>query len=163
VSPVHQVFPARYPAVEDLSAFARRGNSHGAYAVEVQLRDLGGGVLWRRQMEQPFETHDPLQVWLLTLRHLHFRTPGPGRYEVARRPVRGRWRSAHARTCSGVSVGARAWLRAPRRRSSSPASEPPGFRPRSPSRRAAWMAAQLSPGAPTTGPDLWVGQRPVRR
>jgi hypothetical protein len=40
VSPVHQVFCARYPAVEDLSVFARWSNSHGSYAVEVQLHTI---------------------------------------------------------------------------------------------------------------------------
>ena len=83
VSPVHQLFPARLPLVEDLSVFARWTNAHGAYAVEVQLRDLEGEVLWRQAMPQPFETRDPLQVWLLTLCHLAFPIPKPGKYEVA--------------------------------------------------------------------------------
>lgn len=82
VSPVHQVFSARYPLVEDLSAFARWSNAHGAYAVELQLRSLDGDVLWRQQMERPFQTHDPLQVWVLTLTHLPIRIPAPGKYEV---------------------------------------------------------------------------------
>jgi hypothetical protein len=83
VSPVHQVFAAQFPRVEDLSVFARWTNAHGAYAVEVQLRDLEGGVLWRQEMQQPFETSDPLQVWLLTLVHLGIPIPRPGKYEVA--------------------------------------------------------------------------------
>ncbi len=83
VSPVHQIFPARYPVLEDLSVFARWSNAHGAYAIEVQLRNLEGDVLWRREMERPFETSDPLQVWLLTLSHLAIPIPKPGKYEVA--------------------------------------------------------------------------------
>src|SRR5262245_8219070 len=62
VAPVHQVFAPEYPVVEDLSVFARWTNAHGAYPVEVQLRDLEGEVLWRGQMPEPFHTSDPLQV-----------------------------------------------------------------------------------------------------
>jgi hypothetical protein len=83
VSPVHQVFSARYPLVEDLSVFARWSNAHGSYAVEVQLRSLDGEVLWRQPMEAPFEAHDPLQVWIVPLPHLAVRIPEPGKYEVA--------------------------------------------------------------------------------
>jgi hypothetical protein len=83
VSPVHQVFSPRYPLTEDLSVFARWSNAHGAYAVEVQLRSLDGDVLWRQEMESPFETHDPLQVWILSLPHLSIPIPEPGKYEVA--------------------------------------------------------------------------------
>ncbi len=83
VSPVHQVFAPEYPVVEDLSVFARWSNAHGAYPVEVQLRDLEGEVLWRGQMPEPFETSDPLQVWVLALPHLAVPIPGPGKYEVA--------------------------------------------------------------------------------
>jgi hypothetical protein len=82
VSPVHQVFADRYPLTQDLSVFARWSNAHGAYAVEVQLRGLDGDVLWRQQMEAPFEAHDPLQVWIVPLLHLRMEIPGPGKYEV---------------------------------------------------------------------------------
>jgi hypothetical protein len=82
VSPVHQVFSARYPLVEDLSVFARWSNAHGSYAVEVQLRSLDGDVLWRRAMDAPFEARDPLQVWVVPLPHLPVAIPGPGKYEV---------------------------------------------------------------------------------
>lgn len=83
VSQVHQVFSPRYPLTEDLSVFARWSNAHGAYAVEVQLRSLDGDVLWRQEMEHPFETHDPLQVWIVSLAHLSIPIPEPGKYEVA--------------------------------------------------------------------------------
>jgi hypothetical protein len=83
VSPIHQVFPTRYPVIEDLSIFARWTNAHGAYAVEVQLRSLEGDLLWRQRMDQPFETSDPLQVWILPLHHLPIPIARPGRYEVA--------------------------------------------------------------------------------
>jgi hypothetical protein len=82
VSPVHQVFSARYPLVEDLSVFARWSNAHGSYAVEVQLRSLDGDVLWRQAMEAPFEARDPLQVWIVPLFHLPVAIPEPGKYEV---------------------------------------------------------------------------------
>jgi hypothetical protein len=83
VSPVHQVFPARYPAEEDLSVFARWTNAHGAYTVEVRLRTLEGDVLWTAKMTRPFETQDPLQVWILPLPHFLIPFPQPGKYEVA--------------------------------------------------------------------------------
>jgi hypothetical protein len=82
VSPVHQVFSARYPLVEDLSVFARWSNAHGSYAVEVQLRSLDGDVLWRQAMGAPFDAHDPLQVWIVPLVHLPVAIPEPGKYEV---------------------------------------------------------------------------------
>src|SRR4051812_1264703 len=82
VSPVHQVFAARYPLTEDLSVFARWSNAHGAYAVEVQLRGLDGDVLWRQQMDSPFEANDPLQIWIVPLPPLRMAIPGPGKYEV---------------------------------------------------------------------------------
>jgi hypothetical protein len=77
VSPLHQTFAPRYPVVQDLAFFARWSNAHGSYRVELQLRDLAGGVLWRDEMA------DPLQVVPLTLRHRHVRFPAPGKYEVA--------------------------------------------------------------------------------
>jgi hypothetical protein len=83
VCPVHQVFAPSFPVVEDLSVFARWRNAHGAYPVEVQLRDLEGAVLGRQRVGKPFETSDPLQVWLLTVTHLAVPIPGPGKYEVA--------------------------------------------------------------------------------
>src|SRR5262249_18270565 len=83
VSPLHQVFTPRYPAVLDLSFFARWTNAHGRYRVELQLRDLEGRVLWREEMDKPFEVADPLRLVSLTLRHHHVRFPAPGKYEVA--------------------------------------------------------------------------------
>jgi hypothetical protein len=82
VSPVHQVFSARYPLVADLSVFARWANSHGAYEVGVQLRSIDGEVVWQRTLERPFEARDPLQVWILSLTHFSFVIPEPGKYEV---------------------------------------------------------------------------------
>jgi hypothetical protein len=81
-SPVHQIFPSQYPVVEDLSVFARWTNAHGEYAITVQLRNLEGDVLWQQEMERPFETSDPLQVWLLTLGHLAIPIPKSGKYDV---------------------------------------------------------------------------------
>jgi hypothetical protein len=81
VSPLHQTFAPRYPAVQDLAFFARWSNAHGRYRVELQLRDLEGGVLWREEMANPFEVADPLRVVPLTLRHHHVRFPAPGKYE----------------------------------------------------------------------------------
>src|SRR5262245_65365669 len=83
VSPVHQVFSTRYPLVEDFSVFARWTNAHGAYTIEVQLRSLEGDVLCTCKMEAPFETHDPLQIWMVPLYHLRMEIPRPGKYEVA--------------------------------------------------------------------------------
>ena len=83
VSPIHQVFAPSYPIKEDLSVFARWTNAHGSYEVQVQLRSLDGEVLWGVKMEAPFETHDPLQVWIVPLLHLPFAIPAPGKYEVA--------------------------------------------------------------------------------
>src|SRR5262249_10250135 len=79
---VHQVFSPRYPLVEDLSVFARWGNAHGSCKVGVQLRSLDGDVLWGRAMDAPFETRDPLQIWILALPHLSVCVPAPGKYEV---------------------------------------------------------------------------------
>lgn len=83
VSPVHQVFSPHYPIRQDLAVFARWTNAHGSYEVEVQLRDLEGEVLWRQKMDNPFETNDPLQTWILPLHHLPFVIKRPGKYEVA--------------------------------------------------------------------------------
>jgi hypothetical protein len=82
VNPIHQVFAPRYPLTEDLSVFARWSNAHGAYTIEVQLRSLDGDVLWRQEMERPFEAHDPLQIWIVTLPHLTIPIPEPGKYEM---------------------------------------------------------------------------------
>lgn len=83
VTPTYQVFPARYPVVEDLSVYARWVDAHGAYAVEVQLRDLEGEVLCRARMKHPFEMSDPLRVVQVALWHLAIHIPRPGMYEVA--------------------------------------------------------------------------------
>jgi hypothetical protein len=83
VSPVHQVFAPRYPLVEDFSVFARWTNAHGRYSIEVQLRSLEGDVLCSCIMEAPFEADDPLQIWIIPLRHLPMQIPSPGKYEVA--------------------------------------------------------------------------------
>ncbi len=83
VSPVHQVFSPHYPLVEAFSVFARWTNAHGAYAIEVQLRSLQGDVLSGCKLEVPFETHDPLQTWIIPLHHLPMQIPAPGKYEVA--------------------------------------------------------------------------------
>ncbi len=83
VSPIHQIFSPHFPVEEDLSVFARWTNAHGRYAVELQLRDLEGTVLWRDEMPNPFDVSDPLQVVTLMLRHRLFRFPRRGKYEVA--------------------------------------------------------------------------------
>jgi len=83
VWPVHQVFSSRYPLTEDFSVFARWTNAHGSYAVELQLRNLEGDVLWSWKLEAPFEAHDPLQIWMIPLHHLPMQIPGFGKYEVA--------------------------------------------------------------------------------
>ncbi len=83
VEPTHQLFPERFPLVQELAIFARWTNSHGAYTVEVQLRNLEGDVLWEVQAEPRFETFDPLQVWMLPLRNLRIPIAEPGKYEVA--------------------------------------------------------------------------------
>jgi hypothetical protein len=83
VSPVHQIFSLQYPVVQDLSVFARWTNAHGAYQVELQLRSLEGDVLWRQQQARPFETSNPLEVWILTLEHMAIPILGPGKYEIA--------------------------------------------------------------------------------
>lgn len=83
VSPIHQIFSARFPSEVDLSVFARWTNAHGRYTVEVQLRDLEGTVLYRNEMPNPFEVADPLLVVPLRLRHIHFLFPREGKYEVA--------------------------------------------------------------------------------
>jgi hypothetical protein len=83
VSPVHQVFSHHYPLIEDFSIFARWTNAHGSYAIEVQLRSLDGDVLSSCKLEEPFEAHEPLQVWTIPLRHLPMQIPAAGKYEVA--------------------------------------------------------------------------------
>jgi hypothetical protein len=83
VSPIYQVFPEHYPAVEDLSIFARWSNAHGAYEVGVQLRNLEGDVLWAAQCAEPFRTFDPLAICALSVPHLKVCFPGPGKYEIA--------------------------------------------------------------------------------
>lgn len=83
VSPVYQVFSRHYPLTEDFSVYARWTNAHGSYAIEVQLRSLEGDVLSSCKMESPFETRDPLQIWMIPLHHLPMQIPAPGKYEVA--------------------------------------------------------------------------------
>jgi hypothetical protein len=83
VCPVHQVFAPEYPAAFNLSAFARWTNAHGAYRVELQLRTLDGEVVCSHPMDALFEVTDPLQIVMVTLRHLLCHFPAPGRYEVA--------------------------------------------------------------------------------
>jgi hypothetical protein len=83
VEPTHQLFPDHFPLVQELAIFARWTNSHGAYTVEVQLRNLEGDVLWGVRMERLFETLDPLQVWMLPLRNLRIPIDEPGKYEIA--------------------------------------------------------------------------------
>src|SRR5262249_23371508 len=70
VSPVHQVFAHEYPFSISLGVFARWTNAHGAYSVELQLRTLDGDVMWCSRQDKPFNVTDPLQVTMLTLRHL---------------------------------------------------------------------------------------------
>ncbi len=82
VMPTYQVFFTQYPVMQDMSIFARWSNSHGAYDIEVQLRDLEGEILWRHLISPPFETRDPLQIWVLNLGHLPFHIPQPGKFEV---------------------------------------------------------------------------------
>jgi hypothetical protein len=83
VCPVHQVFSPSYPLTESFSVFARWTNAHGSYLIELQLRSLEGDVLSGCRLEAPFETHDPLQIWMIPLYHLPIQIPAPGKYEVA--------------------------------------------------------------------------------
>jgi hypothetical protein len=83
VSPVHQVFSSHYPFTEDFSVFARWTNAHGSYSIELQLRELDGDLLSSCKMNVPFETHDPLQIWMIPLHHLPIKIPRPGKFEVA--------------------------------------------------------------------------------
>jgi hypothetical protein len=83
VEPTHQLFPERLPFTQELAIFARWTNSHGTYKVEVQLRDLEGNALCRIELTRPFETMDPLQVWMLPLMNLRFPIQAPGKYEIA--------------------------------------------------------------------------------
>ncbi len=82
IAPVHQVFPRHYPTVVPLSVFARWTNAHGAYAVGLRVRSLEDGVVWQHALPEPFETSDPLQVWVLTLRSFAIPLAKPGKYEV---------------------------------------------------------------------------------
>jgi len=34
-------------------------------------------------MDRPFQAHDPLEIWIIPLRHFSVHIPGPGKYEVA--------------------------------------------------------------------------------
>lgn len=83
ISPVHQIFSPYFPVTEHLAIFARWTNAHGAYRIGFQLRGLDGEVLSGAQWDAPFETHDPLETWLLPLPPIPVRFPSPGRYEVA--------------------------------------------------------------------------------
>ncbi len=107
VSPVHQVFAPQYPATFDLSVFARWTNAHGGYRVELQLRLLDGEVLWRHSMANVFEVADPLQITMLTLRHLNIAFPKPGKYDVAllanEQEVAAETVLAHLRECAAQS------------------------------------------------------------
>jgi hypothetical protein len=83
VEPTHQLFPERLPMIQELAIFARWTNSHGAYEVEVQLRNLEGDVSWSVKLNEPFKTAEPLQVWMLPLRNLRIPFRKPGKYEIA--------------------------------------------------------------------------------
>jgi len=81
VSPLQQVVAPEYPLCAYLYFFARWGNAHGSYRVEVRLRDPGGAVLWRHEVAQPLQASDPLRVVPLSLSRCRVRIPQPGTYE----------------------------------------------------------------------------------
>ena len=81
VSPLDQIAAPEYPVRAYLSFFARWGNAHGSYRVEVRLRDPEGAVLWRHEMAQPLQASAPLRVVPLSLSRCRVRFPQPGRYE----------------------------------------------------------------------------------
>jgi hypothetical protein len=71
----------RFPGSCQLAFFARLSGGHGQYAIEVQVQDADGVVLWRDGPLEPWVPSSPLQTLDLVL-NLTPIFPGPGDYSL---------------------------------------------------------------------------------
>jgi hypothetical protein len=82
MAPTHEFVSFTFPAVADLSIYARCASVQGSYQLELQLQDLEGTVVWRDPLEAPLECGDPLLIGILNLQHRGIFFPRPGKYEL---------------------------------------------------------------------------------
>jgi hypothetical protein len=71
----------RFPSGQPLAFFARLKNGRGRYAIEVQLQDADGAVLWRDGPPAPWSPASPLDTMDITLNLVPI-FPGPGDYSL---------------------------------------------------------------------------------
>jgi hypothetical protein len=71
----------RFPGGHPLSFFARLKGGHGRYALEVQLHDGDGNVLWRDGPPDPWCPESPLDTLDLVLSLIPI-FPAPGDYSL---------------------------------------------------------------------------------
>jgi hypothetical protein len=69
-----------FPAATTMGFFARLTDGHGRYALEVQLHNEEGDIVWRDGPPEPWVADDPLTLHTLMMRHLNPVYPGPGIY-----------------------------------------------------------------------------------
>ena len=79
---VQHIRGLQFPTVAQFSLFSRWTNGHGAYKIEVQLRDPEGNIVWRQAFPQACEMPDPLQPCDLSFHDLKIYLPGPGKYDL---------------------------------------------------------------------------------
>ena len=78
----YQIHSFTFPAVVDMSVYARLSSVQGVYQLEVQLQDLEGKTLWQQDFGPLLRSDDPLQIGVLDLQHLQVVFPKPGKYEL---------------------------------------------------------------------------------
>lgn len=73
----------QFPTAIVLAFFARLFEARGEYAVEIQLVDSSGDVVWRDGPDGRFRQEDPLKYQDLKLLNFNVVIPSPGEYEFA--------------------------------------------------------------------------------
>jgi hypothetical protein len=71
----------RFPSGVPLAFFARLSGGHGQYAIEVQLQDGSGTVVWRDGPPEPWSPRSPLDTLDVVLNLIPV-FPGPGTYSL---------------------------------------------------------------------------------
>ena len=72
----------RFPTAAVVGFFARLADARGEYAIEVQLQDSAGEVVWSDGPPEPAMMEDPLMYYDLRL-NLNVVFPAPGDYDFA--------------------------------------------------------------------------------
>jgi hypothetical protein len=82
VGPTSHVPITQFPAQVGLSLYLHMTGGHGAYALEICLRDADDEPVWACRPAEPFEHREPLLPHQVTFHDLPIEVPRPGRYSL---------------------------------------------------------------------------------